>query len=127
MLTVTPPGSSGVYGFWVCFGGFGATNSKSACWLPRYKSLSPADKIALSVSRLVLSNSQARLVFVGYILFIHGLVFMVLMRYSHHEATRVPLSEQCMHRFAEHMSHIHHGEDIFANGGTKDADHAPHD
>lgn len=63
----------------------------------RLMNMSPADRIAHSISRVVLQNARARLVFVGYILFIHGLIFVVLMRYSHTAAGHQNLALECMH------------------------------
>jgi hypothetical protein len=34
------------------------------------------------------------------------------MKFSHSATGKAPLAEQCMHRFAEHMSHKHEGEDL---------------
>jgi len=74
----------------------------------KYTALNPADKVALSMSRLILANSKARLIFMGYLVVIHFLIFTVLMRFSHADASRSLSSEDCMHRFANLMQHVEH-------------------
>eukprot|EP00039_Didymoeca_costata_P030357 m.29170 g.29170 ORF g.29170 m.29170 type:complete len:656 (+) comp8071_c0_seq1:257-2224(+) len=89
---------------------FQAFNAKEKA--RKYNALSPADKMALSISRMVLANKRARLGFVIYICIIHFLIFTVLMRYSHH-TSRTELSELCMHQFANHMHQAHPNENFF--------------
>lgn len=77
----------------------------------KYQSLSPLDKMVHAVIRIVLANQQARMVFVGYIMLIHFLIFMVLMRFSHSTGcSKADLAEQCMIRYAAHMQHLHHSD-----------------
>eukprot|EP00040_Diaphanoeca_grandis_P015651 m.80134 g.80134 ORF g.80134 m.80134 type:complete len:652 (+) comp25285_c0_seq1:378-2333(+) len=77
----------------------------------KYQSLSPVDKMVHAVIRIVLSNQQARMVFVVYIMLIHFLIFVVLMRISHTTGcSKSDLAEQCMLRYAAHMQHIHHSD-----------------
>ena len=73
----------------------------------KYMNMSPADKISIALSRWVLSNKTARLVFVVYLLILHFLIFFVTAHVSHQASSQTPIAEECMHRFAEHMSHLH--------------------
>jgi homeobox protein cut-like len=73
----------------------------------KYSNLNPADKIAVALSRWIMSNPKARMIFVCYLLLLHFLIFFVTAHFSHQATADTSLSEQCMHKFAEHMSHIH--------------------
>lgn len=81
----------------------------------KYTSMNPADKLVHTVSRIVLASSRARLVFVGYIIFLHVLIFLVLVRFSHNTSTTAGVHEQCMKKYANHMHAIHH-EELFDMG-----------
>lgn len=94
----------------------------------KYMNMSPADKISIALSRWVLSNKTARLFFVVYLLILHFLIFFVTAHVSHQASSQTPIAEECMHRFAEHMSHLHDTGDhhipdqnFFDVGGAADS------
>eukprot|EP00038_Savillea_parva_P031551 m.87819 g.87819 ORF g.87819 m.87819 type:complete len:661 (+) comp9725_c0_seq1:131-2113(+) len=77
----------------------------------KLQSMNLADKLVHTVSRIVLGSSKARLVFVSYIMVLHALIFIVLLRFSHHSTGETSnVAELCMKRFANHMHLTHHKE-----------------
>lgn len=77
---------------------FNAFNAKEK--QRRYMSMTPSDRITLTLGRAVLSNKYARMAFVCYALLLHALIFLVLYKYSHTAASTLSQAEQCHKLFA---------------------------
>ncbi|XP_064600449.1 protein CASP-like [Liolophura sinensis] len=73
----------------------------------KYINLKPYDKITLSMGRFIMGNRVARTITFFYTIFLHCLVFLVLYKYGHMEGAKRDISQECHHRFAEHMMKEH--------------------
>uniref|UniRef100_A0A674C7F5 Protein CASP n=1 Tax=Salmo trutta TaxID=8032 RepID=A0A674C7F5_SALTR len=85
----------------------------------RYLSLSPWDKVTLSLGRGILSNKMARTVTFFYTLFLHCLVFLVLYKIAWSESIGRDCSAFCakkysdhLHRFQDNWGSIHDVSDL---------------
>jgi homeobox protein cut-like len=85
----------------------------------KLQSMNLADKLVHTVSRVVLGSSRGRLIFVSYIMVLHALTFMVLLRFSHHTTTQTNIAEICLARFANHM-HLPQHKEFFEDAGLLD-------
>ena len=73
----------------------------------KYASLSPFEKITLSLGRFILGNKTARTVTFMYTAMVHCLVFLVLYKLAHTESCKRDFASDCSQRFAEHMQQVH--------------------
>ncbi|XP_076048011.1 protein CASP-like isoform X5 [Oratosquilla oratoria] len=75
--------------------------------LRRYSSLSPFEKVILSMGRFILGNKTARTVMFMYTALVHCLVFLVLYKLAHTESCKRDVVTNCAEKFAEHMQSVH--------------------
>jgi len=82
----------------------------------RYGNLNIVEKLILWMVRFMLSNKLARLMIFAYAVFLHMLVFMVLMRMAVSESNTRHLAEELAwkQRFSDHMDQHHPGQDHHA-------------
>ncbi|MCL4131182.1 UNVERIFIED_CONTAM: hypothetical protein GTU68_004293 [Idotea baltica] len=73
----------------------------------RYSSLSPFEKITLSLGQLILKSKRARTVSFIYVSVLHCLVFLVLYKFAFDESNKRDFYSDCAKKFAEHMSDVH--------------------
>eukprot|EP00063_Salmo_salar_P096048 XP_014070883.1 PREDICTED: protein CASP-like [Salmo salar] len=77
----------------------------------RYLSLSPWDKVTLSLGRGILSNKMARTVTFFYTLFLHCLVFLVLYKTAWSESIGRDCSAFCAKKYSDHLHRFHENGD----------------
>uniref|UniRef100_A0A674C626 Protein CASP n=1 Tax=Salmo trutta TaxID=8032 RepID=A0A674C626_SALTR len=77
----------------------------------RYLSLSPWDKVTLSLGRGILSNKMARTVTFFYTLFLHCLVFLVLYKIAWSESIGRDCSAFCAKKYSDHLHRFHENGD----------------
>uniref|UniRef100_A0AAZ3QD77 Protein CASP n=1 Tax=Oncorhynchus tshawytscha TaxID=74940 RepID=A0AAZ3QD77_ONCTS len=77
----------------------------------RYLSLSPWDKVTLSLGRGILSNKMARTIAFFYTLFLHCLVFLVLYKTAWSESIGRDCSAFCAKKYSDHLHRFHENED----------------
>ncbi|XP_042153634.1 protein CASP-like isoform X4 [Oncorhynchus tshawytscha] len=73
----------------------------------RYLSLSPWDKVTLSLGRSILSNQMARTITFFYTLFLHCLVFLVLYETAWSESIGRDCSAFCAKKYSDHLHRFH--------------------
>ncbi len=73
----------------------------------RYSNLKLHDKFTLQFGKFILSNKVARLIFVGYFIIIHILIFLSLYNVAHSKASIRDLSAECANSYRDHMAHVH--------------------
>ncbi|CAG5118756.1 unnamed protein product, partial [Candidula unifasciata] len=73
----------------------------------RYLELKPYDKITLSMGRLIMGNSTARVFAFFYTVILHVLVFLVLYKLAHTESCKRDMVADWHQRYAEHMIKVH--------------------
>lgn len=73
----------------------------------RYHSLSPFEKITLSIGQLILRNKNARIATFVYVSILHCLIFVVLYKFAYTEAWKRDFYSDCARKFAEHMHDVH--------------------
>jgi homeobox protein cut-like len=73
----------------------------------RYSNLKLHDKFTLQFGKFILSNKLARLIFVGYFVVIHLLIFLSLYNVAHNKASIRDLSAECANSYRDHMAHVH--------------------
>ena len=78
----------------------------------RYTNLKLHDKFTLSFGRFILSSKLARLIFCGYFLVVHLLIFASLYHMAHHTESHRDFSLLCDNHYREHMHKVH-GENNF--------------
>ena len=72
-----------------------------------YANLKLHDKFTLSFGRFILSNKTSRMIFCGYFLIIHLLIFLNLYHLAHNESTHRDLSVECALAYKNHMVEVH--------------------
>uniref|UniRef100_A0A8C7JVX6 Protein CASP n=1 Tax=Oncorhynchus kisutch TaxID=8019 RepID=A0A8C7JVX6_ONCKI len=77
----------------------------------RYLSLSPWDKVTLSLGRGILSNKMARTIAFFYTLFLHCLVFLVLYKTAWSESIGRDCSAFCAKKYSDHLHRFHENGD----------------
>ncbi|XP_055752604.1 uncharacterized protein LOC129832506 [Salvelinus fontinalis] len=77
----------------------------------RYLSLSPWDKVTLSLGRSILSNKMARTITFFYTLFLHCLVFLVLYETAWSESIGRDCSAFCAKKYSDHLHRFHENGD----------------
>lgn len=70
----------------------------------KYSQLNIVEKIILSMVHFMLSNKIARLFVFAYILLLHGLVFLVLMRMAYTDSSH---RSEWQQKYADHMVEAH--------------------
>ena len=78
----------------------------------RYANLKLHDKFTLNFGRFILSNGLSRMIFCGYFLVLHLLVFFNLYHMAHHTASRIDLSVECANAYKNHMAEVHGKKDF---------------
>lgn len=73
----------------------------------RYTNLKLHDKFTLNFSRFILSNSTSRMIFCGYFIILHLLVFFNLYHSAHTTHSNRDLSIECAHAYKNHMAEVH--------------------
>ncbi|EGD72330.1 hypothetical protein PTSG_00349 [Salpingoeca rosetta] len=68
----------------------------------RIMNLNAGDRLTLTLGKAVMGSKNARLIFLGYAIIVHLLIFVVLYKYSHAGVTRQNLAETCHQFFAAH-------------------------
>lgn len=72
-----------------------------------YANLKPYEKVTLHMVRFILGSPISRTFAFFYSVFLHLLVFLVLYRFSLVEECIKDTAEDCAHKFADHMLHVH--------------------
>jgi homeobox protein cut-like len=73
----------------------------------RYSNLKLHDKFTFQFGKFILGNKTARLVFAGYFLVIHLLIFISLYFMAHSSAYARDLSAECASSYKDHMAQVH--------------------
>lgn len=78
----------------------------------RYANLKLHDKFTLNFGRFILSSSTSRMIFCGYFIILHLLVFLNLYHAAHNASSKRDLWAECAHAYKNHMAEVHGKSDF---------------